>query len=136
MSTPGPASARVDRAWRLTLAGAVLLAACVAAAALRSAPWPSGLAWMAVLLLPLLLPLRGLWRRNRRTCAWATLCVAPYFAYGTTEVIANPAVRAEAGAILFASLAWFVSLVYCLRVTRPAEPTATPGSAGQDAAAG
>jgi len=136
VSASFPASARLDRAWRLTLAGAALLAACVAAAALRSASWPSGLAWIAVLLLPLLLPLRGLWRRNRRTCAWATLCVAPYFAYGTTEVIANPAVRPVAGAILFASLAWFVSLVYCLRVTGPAAPAAPSGPAGQDASAG
>ena len=130
MSTPDAASARLDRAWRLTLAGAALLGTCVAAAALRSAPWPSNLGWLAVLLVPLLLPLPGLWRRTRRTCAWATLCVAPYFAYGTTEVIANPAVRVMAGAILFASLAWFVSLVYCLRVSRPAGPDAQGTSAG------
>ena len=122
MSAPRDASPAVDRAWRLTLAGAGLLAACVAAAALREAAWPASLAWLAVLLIPVLLPLPGLWRRTRRTCAWATLCVAPYFAYGTTEVIANPAVRVEASAILFASLAWFVSLVYCLRVTRPVDP--------------
>ncbi len=130
MSTSGAASARLDRAWRLTLAGAALTGACVAAAALRSAPWPTSLGWLAVLLVPLLLPLRGLWRRERRTCAWATLCVAPYFAYGTTEVIANPAVRVMAGAILFASLAWFVSLVYCLRVSR----TAAAGTRGDSAA--
>lgn len=130
MSTPGAAPARVDRAWRLTLAGAALLGICVAAAALRSAPWPSSLGWAAVLLVPLLLPLRGLWRRNRRTCAWATLCVAPYFAYGTTELIANPAVRVVAGAILFASLAWFLTLVYCLRVSRPAGPGTQDTSAG------
>lgn len=130
MSTPDVSSARLDRAWRLTLAGAVLLGICVAAAALRSAPWPSNLGWLAVLLVPLLLPLPGLWRRTRRTCAWATLCVAPYFAYGTTEVIANPAVRVMAGAILFASLAWFVTLVYCLRVSRPAGPDAQGTSAG------
>ncbi len=136
MSVSSKSSARLERAWRLTLAGAALLAACVAAAALRSAPWPSGLAWTAVLLLPLLLPLRGLWRRNRRTCAWATLCVAPYFAYGATEVIANPAVRTVAGVILFASLAWFVSLVYCLRVTRPIASAAPDAPAGQDASAG
>jgi len=129
VSPPPAAAARHDRAWRLTLAGAALLGICVAAAALRSAPWPSSLGWLTVLLVPLLLPLRGLWRRNRRTCAWATLCVAPYFAYGTTEVIANPAVRAMAGAILFASLAWFVSLVYCLRVSRPAGPGAQDKSA-------
>jgi uncharacterized membrane protein len=130
VSAPPSAAPAVDRAWRLTLAGAALLAACVTAAALREAYWPASLAWLAVLLVPVLLPLPGLWRRTRRTCAWATLCVAPYFAYGTTEVIANPVVRAEAGAILFASLAWFVSLVYCLRVTRPGAP------GGQDASAG
>jgi len=122
VSAPRGTAPAVDRAWRLTLAGAGLLAACVAAAALREAVWPASLAWLAVLIVPLLLPLPGLWRRTRRTCAWATLCVAPYFAYGTTEVIANPAVRVEASAILFASLAWFVSLVYCLRVTRPVDP--------------
>ena len=133
MSAPGDASARIERAWRLTLAAAALLGACVAVAALRSAPWPANLPWLAALLLPVLLPLRGLWRRSRRACAWATLCVAPYFAYGTTEVIANPAVRNVAGAILFASLAWFVSLVYCLRVSRPASPPPPPG---QDVSAG
>lgn len=130
MNAPRTVAPGVDRAWRLTLGGAALLAACVAAAALRSESSPASLAWLAALLVPLLLPLPGLWRRTRRTCAWATLCVAPYFAYGTTEVIANPAVRAEAAAILFASLAWFVSLVYCLRVTRPAQ------SGRQDAPAG
>ena len=122
MSAPRHGSPAVERAWRLTLAAAALLAVCVAAAALREASWPASLGWLIVLLVPVLLPLPGLWRRTRRTCAWATLCVAPYFAYGTTEVIANPAVRAEASAILFASLAWFISLVYCLRVTRPAGP--------------
>lgn len=136
MSEHVEASARHVRAWQLTLAGAALLGACVAVAALRSAPWPANLPWLAALLLPVLLPLRGLRRRSRRTCAWATLCVAPYFAYGTTEVIANPAVRTVAGAILFASLAWFVSLVYCLRVTRPTGPAAPAGPAGQDASAG
>lgn len=130
MSTSGDAAPGADRAWRLTLAGAALLAACVAAAALREASWPASLAWLALLLIPVLLPLPGLWRRTRRTCAWATLCVAPYFAYGATEVIANPTVRVEAAAILFASLAWFVTLVYCLRVTRPTGPGGQGASAG------
>lgn len=129
MSQHQDASPGVDRAWRLTVAGALLLAACVTAAALREASWPTSLAWLALLLIPVLLPLPGLWRRTRRTCAWATLCVAPYFAYGTTEVIANPAVRVEASAILFASLAWFVSLVHCLRVTRPPAPGRQDASA-------
>lgn len=104
---------------RLTLAAVVLLGACVVAAALPAFSWPTSLARLAILLVPLLLPLPGLLRGQRRTYAWATLCVTPYFIYGLTEVIANPAVRAPAGAILFASLGWFVTLVIYLRATRP-----------------
>ena len=110
----------LSRARGLAVAAAAVLAACVAAATLRSAPWPANLAWTAALLVPVLLPLPGLLRGQRRTYAWATLCVAPYFIYGITEVIANPGVRAAAGAILFASLAWFVALVAYLRRSRVA----------------
>jgi uncharacterized membrane protein len=106
----------------LTIAAAVLLAACVGTATLRSAPWPANLGWTIALLLPVVLPLPGLLRGRRRTYAWATLCVAPYFIYGTTEVIANPLVRPAAGAILFASLAWFVALVAYLRRSRAVAP--------------
>lgn len=98
---------------------AAVLAACVAATALAAGRWPMSLGWAAVALLPVLLPLPGLLRGDRRTHAWATLCVAPYFIYGVTEVVANPAVRMPAAAILFASLAWFVALVHYLRATRP-----------------
>lgn len=107
----------------------MLLAACVVVAALRSSDWPASLALACALLVPLLLPLPGLLRSQRRTHAWATLCVAPYFIYGMTEVIANPAVRGMAGAILFASLALFVALVSYLRLTRPfLEPQRDAGS--------
>ena len=107
------------RARRQALAASALLGACVLAAALLPFAWPASLARLAILLAPLLLPLPGLLRGRRRTFAWATLCVTPYFIYGLTEVIANPAARVTAGAILFASLAWFVTLVNYLRVTRP-----------------
>jgi uncharacterized membrane protein len=131
MSDPGPDRGR-RTARRVTLAAALLLAVSVCASTMRSAPWPQNLGWTAVLLLPLLLPLPGLWRGSRRTCSWATLCVAPYFIYGVTEVIANPAVRASAAAILFAGLAWFASLVYCLRVSRTS-PDGTIGPQGTSA---
>jgi uncharacterized membrane protein len=110
----------------------MLLGVCVGASTLGSVPWPQNLAWTFFLLLPLLLPIPGLWRGKRRTCAWATLCIAPYFIYGVTEVVANPAVRTTAAAILFAGLAWFVSLVYCLRVSRP-EPRPTEAAQGTSA---
>jgi uncharacterized membrane protein len=120
VSEPDPLPSPLRTARRLTLCGAALLGACVVASALGLAPWPQNLVWVVALLVPVMLPLRGLWRGDRRTCAWATLCVAPYFVYGVTEVIANPAARTPAAAILFAGLAWFASLVYCLRVSRPA----------------
>lgn len=124
-----PDAPGVAGAHRWVLATALLLGACVVAAALRSANWPASLGLACVLLVPLLLPLPGLLRSHRRTHAWATLCVAPYFIYGMTEVVANPAVRGMAGAILFASLALFVALVSYLRVTRPgAGPQREPGS--------
>jgi uncharacterized membrane protein len=73
----------------------------------------------AVLVLPLLLPVKGLLHGDRRTYAWATLCIAPCFVYAITEAIANSSMRAIAAAILLASLAHFVALVAYLRVTRP-----------------
>jgi uncharacterized membrane protein len=111
---------RLQQARYAALCAAAILAACVASAALRSAPWPASLGWTIALLLPVAAPTPGIVRGVRRTYAWATLCVAPYLVYGITEVIANPAVRGAAAAILFASLAWFIALVWYLRVSRPA----------------
>jgi uncharacterized membrane protein len=119
---------RLRRARGLALACAAVLAACVAAATLRSAGWPANLLWTLLMLVPLAAPLPGLWQGRRRTYAWATLCVAPYLIYGVTEVVANPAVRGAAGAILFASLAWFVTLVLYLRLSR--NPAGAPQHAG------
>lgn len=119
----------LDRARRAALATATVLAACVAAAAWRSASWPGNLLLTLILLLPVAAPLPGIVRGVRHTYAWATLCVAPYFVYGATEVIANPTVRGAAAAILFASLAWFVALVGYLRLSRYA-PSAARDSTG------
>jgi uncharacterized membrane protein len=110
---------RLDRRW--VLGTWFVLGLCVGAAALLSAASPASALVTAGLFIPWLLPLRGLLRGDRRTHAWATLCVAPYFVYGVTETVANPAVRAAAAAILFASFAHFVALVVYLRATRSQE---------------
>ena len=60
----------------------------------------------------------GIVRGDRRTHAWATLCVVPGFVYGLTEVVANPRLRPIAALVLGASLALFFALVAYLRVTR------------------
>jgi uncharacterized membrane protein len=117
------------RARFVSLATAAVLAVCVAAASLRSSPWPANLGWTIAWLLPVAAPVPGIVRGIRRTYAWATLCVAPYFVYGITEVIANPAVRGAAAAILLASFAWFVTLVAYLRLSRGG-PTVGQDSAG------
>lgn len=103
---------------RAALASIALLAASVGFTALHSGTWPGNLLLAIALLVPLALPLPGILRRRRRTFVWATLCVTPYFIYGTTEAVANPAARPAAGIILGASLALFVALVAYLRLTR------------------
>lgn len=72
-----------------------------------------------VLTLPLWAPLRGLVRRDRRTYAWATLCIIPYFVMGLTESVANPQGRLWSGTCLALALLLFVGLIAYLRATRP-----------------
>jgi uncharacterized membrane protein len=107
------------RARRWALATLAMIGVAIGVAVMQSASWPGSALLAAALVLPLLLPLKGLLQGDRRTYAWATLCIAPCFVYGITEVIANSSVRAIAAAILFTSLAHFVALVAYLRVTRP-----------------
>lgn len=127
-----PHAATATRARRTVLGAMLVLGLLVLAAALYSAPWPANLLLALAWLAPLLLPLPGVLRGSRRTSAWATLCVAPYLIAGVTETIANPALRALAGAIVFAGLAWFAALIRFLRVTRPEtgpRPPAPPAPA-------
>lgn len=96
-----------------------LLALSVFAVA-REAQGPAGALLLGgFLVVPALLPLRGLARRERRAYAWATLCIAPHFVYALTELVANPALRGVAVAMLFTGLSLVVALVAYLRLTRP-----------------
>ena len=106
------------RAQRWALATLAMVVVAVGAAAMLNASWPGSALLTAVLVLPLLLPVKGLLHGDRRTYAWATLCIAPGFVYAITEAIANSSMRAIAAAILLAILAHFVALVAYLRVTR------------------
>jgi uncharacterized membrane protein len=106
----------------LRVAVLALLAALALVAALavhrETAGAPARALLGAFLLVPLLLPVRGILRRDRRTYAWATLCLAPHFLYALTELVANPAVRAPAATMLLLSLALAIALVAYLRLTR------------------
>jgi uncharacterized membrane protein len=108
---------------RLVLTSLLLLVIASTAAALWSSHESPSFILAAMLLVPLLLPLVGIVRGNRRTHAWATLCVLPGFVYGTTEVVANPDVRPLAALVLGSGLVFFCALIAYLRVTRPGPPT-------------
>ena len=71
------------------------------------------------LTLPLLAPLPGLLRANRRTFAWTTLCVIPYFVIGITEAVALPGSRLWTAPCLLLALSLFITLIAYLRLTRP-----------------
>src|SRR5207253_895695 len=65
----------------------------------------------ALFCIPLLLSTRGLWLAKRRTHAWATLCIIPYFVLGVTEAIANPQQRLWAAGCLALALTLFTALI-------------------------
>jgi uncharacterized membrane protein len=104
---------------RLVLASLLLLAITSIACVVSDWSGTPSAVLAAVLIPPLLFPLAGIARGDRRTHAWATLCVVPAFVYGLTEVVANPGARLLAALVLGASLLLFFSLVAYLRVTRP-----------------
>ena len=117
--TAATPAAGADRARRFSL----LLLAALAAVSLRAAFEGERSAvsfWVLafVLVAPLAIAVPGLIARNRRTFAWATLCVTPHFIYALTEIVANPAIRELAASILVLSLGLAVALVAYLRLTR------------------
>lgn len=55
----------------------------------------------------------------RRSYAWLTLIVIPYFVLAITEAVANPHARGWAAACLFVGFTLFVMSIAYLRMTRP-----------------
>ena len=117
MLDPRKPAQQAVRRWVLALMA--MLGASVAIAAWSTFVWPERLFIGAALLIPLVLPIPGILRAERRTFAWATLCVTPYFIYGFTEIVANPVLRGVALVMLLASLCLVGALVAYLRLTRP-----------------
>jgi uncharacterized membrane protein len=103
----------------LTVALVFALIGVVVAWQLTAGISASRLLASAVLTCPLWAPLRGLLRGDRKSYAWATLCVIPYFVLGVTEAIANPEERIWAGLCLAVALALFAMLIVYLRVSNP-----------------
>jgi uncharacterized membrane protein len=76
-------------------------------------PWPL----CVVAVLPLLAPLNGLIRGNRRTYAWATLVTIPYIMFALTELLVNRAARWPAAVSLLLVFGWFCTMVLFLRAS-------------------
>jgi uncharacterized membrane protein len=74
--------------------------------------------WAAVASVPILIPLPGILRANRRTFAWATLCVTPYFTVAISESVVNASARAWAISVLALSVLIFFALIAYLRNAR------------------
>ncbi len=79
---------------------------------------------LALLVVPLLLPLRGLLHGRSYTHAWASLLSLLYFTLGVMEAYANPAVRGLALLEVLFSLMLFVGGVWYVKAVARAQRAA------------
>ena len=100
---------------------ALVLALIAVVVAWQLSSGVTALRWVlcVVFTCPLWAPLRGLIRRERRTYAWTTLCVIPYFILGVTESVANPERRVWPALCLSIAFVLFATLILFLRVSNP-----------------
>ena len=70
---------------------------------------------LAILLVPLLFPLRGILHARRYTHAWASLLALAYITLGIT-LAANADERLYGGLVTFFSLAWFTGCLMFVKL--------------------
>ena len=88
------------------------------------APLRPGGSFIALKALPLLLPLRGLWRGQRYTYQWASMLILAWFAEGVTRAVAEHGtsqVLAICEALL--SAVFFAATIAYARLSRPLKPS-------------
>lgn len=71
--------------------------------------------WVLLLGLPLLAPLRGLYRDQLYTYRWVGYLMLIYFCVGISELVSNPALRLYALGTTVASIALFLASIYYAR---------------------
>ena len=70
---------------------------------------------LGVLLLPLLLPLRGLLQGHPYTYAWSSFLILIYFIHGVVEAFANPTARLPASLEIFCSVVFYAGAIFFAR---------------------
>lgn len=81
-------------------------------------PWLAGdppVLWLALLSLPLLVPLRGLLRDQRYTYKWVGFLALLYFCIGISELFSNPELRLYGFVTTVASTLLFLASIYYAR---------------------
>jgi uncharacterized membrane protein len=112
--SPAQLPARAAAARAVTIALWIALAVSLTGWIFVGYPWL--LCCLAIL--PLLAPVSGLLRGQRRTYAWATLFVIPYLMFALTEALVNPRARWMAALCVVLAFAWFCAMVAFLRLSR------------------
>ncbi len=96
------------------------------------APVRPGVFWPAVKVLPLLLPLRGVWRRDIYTMQWSSMLILLYFMEGIVRGWSDSGLSAwlgwlEAGLVTI----FFVCIVSYLRPYKQAARARASGKSGR-----
>lgn len=107
---------REEMLYRGAVATMVALIALCVAWELVLAPLRPGGSWMVLKVLPLLIPLRGILKRNLYTMQWSSMLILLYFAEGIVRGASDPAPLSAALGWLEASLstAFFLCIVMYL----------------------
>ena len=97
--------------------------------------WMVGGLWLVVKLVPLLLPLPGVFKGKLYTLQWASMLVLLYFMEGIVRAFADvsPVSRWMAGVEIAFSLAFYVTSI---SYVRPAKKAAKAAKAAQSAKSG
>jgi uncharacterized membrane protein len=111
----------VKAAWLAASATLIALIILGLAWELFLAPLKPGGSWLALKVLPLLAPLRGVLHARRYTFQWSTLLIWLYAAEGSARALSDPGPSARLAALELAlALAYFAAAVTWLRATRRA----------------
>lgn len=93
----------------------VLIALCIAWEMLLAPLRPGG-SWLALKAIPLLLPLRGIIRRDLYTMQWSSMLILLYFGEGLVRGISDPGASATLGWIeVTLTLTFFICVLAYLR---------------------